>query len=113
MTLHCAGRLGMLSYLYQNRAQIAHTLGFIAELPIAVCSSDYDSGSGFVFESNDDSTATPPMVLQVNDIHLFITAYFNFQILDRMLLSEFQFYAEQQKLLSRPPQSIFQPPTVS
>jgi len=110
MTLHCAGRLGMLSYLYQNRAQIAHTLGFITELPIALCSSDYDFDSGFVFESNDDSTATPPMVLQVNDIHLFITAYFNFQILDRMLLSEFQFYAEQQKLLSRPPQSIFQPP---
>jgi len=113
MTLHCAGRLGVLSYLYQNKAQIAHTLGLIAEIPIALCSSDYHSDSGFIFQTNDDTSTTPPLVLQVSEVQLFIATPFNLQVPDRLLLSEFQFCAEHQKVLSRPPQSIFQPPAVS
>jgi hypothetical protein len=113
MTLHCAGRLGVLSYLYQNKSQIAHTLGLIAEVPIAFCSSDYDFDSGLIFQSNDDSSSTPPVVLQVSEVQLFITDRFNFQVPDRQLLSELHLYAGQQKVLSRPPQPIFQPPAVS
>jgi len=113
MALHCAGRLGVLSYLYQNKNQIAHSLGFISELPIALCSSDYDFDSGYVFQSTDDSAATAPLLLQVSELHLFLTAKFSFQSADRLLLSVFQFYSESEKLLTRPPQSIFQPPAVS
>jgi len=115
MTLHCAGRLGVLSYLYQQKAQIAHTLGFISELPIALCSSDYDYDfdGGFVFQSNDESSSTPPLAVQVNEVQLFITAKLNFQSTDRFLLSVFQFCSEAEKVLTRPPQSVFQPPAVS
>lgn len=113
MTLHCAGRLGVLSYLYQNKAQIAHTLGLIAEIPVALCGSDFYSDPGFVFQSHEDTSSTPPLVLQVGEVQLFITTRFYLQVPDRQLLSDLQLNAEQPKVLSRPPQSIFQPPAVS
>jgi len=113
MTLHCAGRLGVLSYLYQNKNQIAHSLGLITELPIALCSSDYDFDTGYVFQSTDDSSATLPLLFQVSELNLFITTKFQLPSADRLLLTVFQFYSEQEKLLMRPPQSVFQPPAVS
>lgn len=41
MTLHCASRLGVVSYLYENRLEIAYQIGLIAEIPIAMCAGDY------------------------------------------------------------------------
>ena len=41
MTLHCCGRLGVISYLYANRSDIAYSLGMMAEKAISVCKSDH------------------------------------------------------------------------
>lgn len=41
MMLHCASRLGMLEHLYQQRHQIAFRLGWISDIPVPLCNSDY------------------------------------------------------------------------
>lgn len=41
MTMHCAGRLGVLSYLYKNQEVIVQTLGLEIEHVISLCSSKY------------------------------------------------------------------------
>lgn len=58
MVLHCAGRLGLLSHLYENRHRIAYAIGLIAEVPIAMCSSDYDFNAGLTLHE-DDSAKQP------------------------------------------------------
>jgi hypothetical protein len=69
MMLHCASRVGFLSYLYQQRHEIAFTLGLIAEVPIAMCSSDYDFNddlSVHVSDNDDAARQTLPMALEIN-----------------------------------------------
>ena len=72
MVIHSASRLGILSYLYQQRHDIAYTLGLLKEVPIAMCNSDYDFGSGLHFESNDTTEdSLPPVAFTAHEIHLF------------------------------------------
>lgn len=69
MMLHCASRVGFLSYLYQQRHEIAFALGLIAEVPIAMCSSDYDFSDDLsVHVSDNDEAArqTLPMAFEIN-----------------------------------------------
>lgn len=69
MMLHCASRVGFLSYLYQQRHEIAFTLGLIAEVPIAMCSSDYDFNddlSVHVSDSDDAAHQALPMAFEIN-----------------------------------------------
>jgi hypothetical protein len=74
MVLHCAGRLGLLSHLYENRHHIAYTIGLITEVPIAMCSSDYDFDGGLAILEND--TAEQPgqqhLFVQAQEIILFM-----------------------------------------
>ena len=67
MVLHCAGRLGLLSHLYENRHRIAYTIGLITEVPIAMCSSDYDFDAGLTILENDSAE-------QPHQQHLFVQA---------------------------------------
>lgn len=72
MVLHSASRVGFLSYLYQQRHQIAYSLGFIEEVPVTVCSSDYDFNQDLIIDSADESDSTLPVaMLMANEIHLF------------------------------------------
>lgn len=72
MMLHCAGRLGVLSYLYQQRHEIAYSIGLITELPIAVCSSEYNFDSGLNIRATDESDhSLPPGIFQAREIQLF------------------------------------------
>jgi len=73
MVLHCAGRLGVLSHLYQHRHALAHSLGLIKELPIAMCSSDYHASLQLVFANADDAndSAVPVYFSPASEIHLF------------------------------------------
>jgi hypothetical protein len=72
MVLHSASRVGFLSYLYQQRQQIAYSLGFIEEVPVAVCSSDYDFSQDLTIETSDEVDSTlPAAMLLANEIHLF------------------------------------------
>lgn len=69
MMLHCASRVGFLSYLYQHRHEIAFSLGLINEVPIATCSSDYDFGDGLVVRSVTEDGAsqrTLPIAIEIN-----------------------------------------------
>jgi len=73
MVLHCAGRLGLLSHLYENRHRIAYTIGLIAEVPIAMCSSEYDFNAGLSLR--EDDSANQPIqhfFVQAQEIILFM-----------------------------------------
>jgi hypothetical protein len=73
MVLHCAGRLGLLSHLYEHRHRIAYTIGLIAEVPIAMCSSAYDFDAGLTILEND--SAEQPiqhLFVQAQEIILFM-----------------------------------------
>ena len=71
MMLHCASRLGILSYLYQERHSIAHSMGLIQEVPIALCSSNYDFNKGLSIQDNDDSQTLPVTIAHAQEITLF------------------------------------------
>jgi hypothetical protein len=74
MVLHCASRVGFLSYLYQQRQEIAYALGLITEIPIAMCSSDYDFNDDLVIHAphhENSSGQTIPVALEIT---LFFSA---------------------------------------
>lgn len=75
MMLHCASRLGVLSYLYQERHTIAHTMGLIQEIPIALCSSNYDFNKGLSVQHTDDSEGLPVSIAHAHEITLFAPQY--------------------------------------
>jgi hypothetical protein len=69
MMLHCASRVGFLSYLHQQRHEIAFALGLITEVPIAMCSSEYDFSDGLSIQVSDHDDAarqTLPMAFEIN-----------------------------------------------
>ena len=70
MTLHCAGRLGVLNWLYEQRHVIAFDLGLIDEKPIAECGSAYLQ-DGLVIVQQDDAHASPSPVFSAKEINLF------------------------------------------
>lgn len=72
MMLHCASRLGILSYLYQERHSIAQAVGLIQEVPIALCSSDYDFNQGLLsIQDHNDSETLPVTFGHAHEINLF------------------------------------------
>jgi len=73
MMLHCASRIGFVSYLYQQRQEISYSLGLITEIPIALCSSDYDFNDDLVIRSSHEATGgqTLPVALEIK---LFFSA---------------------------------------
>ncbi|HEX5169994.1 MAG TPA: hypothetical protein VFW11_12540 [Cyclobacteriaceae bacterium] len=73
MVMHCTSRLGILSYLYQERHSIAYSLGLINEIPIAVCSSDHDFGRGLKFTHSDQSHSLPVSMTVAHEINLFLS----------------------------------------
>ena len=81
MMLHCATRMGFLSYLYQQRHQIAYSLGVIAEMPIAMCSHQYELNKGLTIETGSQENSDLPLtVFQTHDITLFFQiAVFDFE----------------------------------
>lgn len=73
MLLHSMSRLGVVEYLYSERHSIAHTLGIIEEVPMAMCNSDYAGNIGLVYVDIDQTTQTPSLPLHVaSEIHLFL-----------------------------------------
>ncbi len=72
MVLHCASRTGLLTYIYQQRLQIAYSLGLINEIPIAVCSSDYDFRHEFIVHQTDENgPASHQSLPMASEIKLF------------------------------------------
>jgi hypothetical protein len=112
MILHCAGRLGLLDSLYQQRHRIAFNLGLIAEIPIAICSGDYEFGSKLNFKTDDQKEANVPISYQASEIILFFVAE-DLQPIQKPEITS-RFFNTQYTAVAycSPNQAIFQPPKI-
>ena len=77
MGLHCASRLGTISYLFENRHAIAFSIGLISEKPIAICSSSYHYNKELKI-SLPESDQKMPDFAQAQDINLYCVDLFQF-----------------------------------
>ncbi len=111
MMVHSAGRFGALSFLYEKRQAIAYSIGLIAEIPIAMCSSDYDFGKGLKLEEFS-SDHTMPAFMQAHEINLFYVSDFSLAEPDKILLLQDQIITDSgiYARIARP--SVFHPPLV-
>lgn len=71
MTLHCASRLGVLSYLHENRYTIGYSLGMISEIPIALCNNEIDVHKSFYIGQHDLQDKIPAGFPRALEITLF------------------------------------------
>lgn len=112
MIFHCAGRLGVLDSLYQQRHRIAYNLGLIAEIPIAICSGDYDFDGKLNFKSDDNDQASTPINYQPREITLFFIS--EDSQLARVSASNSQSFNSHYtvNLYKSPDRTIFQPPKI-
>jgi|JI6StandDraft_1071083.scaffolds.fasta_scaffold04524_8 hypothetical protein len=72
MVLHCATRLGLMTWLYQNRQAIAYNLRLVNEPHITECS--HDATLDRLVEINTDTDSSdelPAKMFQVREINLF------------------------------------------
>lgn len=76
MVMHCGSRLGFLSYLYEKRHDLAYQVGLIAEIPIAMCSGNYDFNKGLVIQQDDAAAHIPGGIPDALEITLFAPAEF-------------------------------------
>lgn len=113
MVLHCASRLGVLSYLYENRNQIANTVGLISEVPIAMCSSDYDFNEGLHIQHADTNPAVPASFLTAHEITLFYQAYSSFNLQKNSNVADEGKSPYTVGDYPHPSLEIFQPPRIS
>ncbi|MFN7259043.1 MAG: hypothetical protein ACK5TU_04000 [Cyclobacteriaceae bacterium] len=112
MILHCAGRLGLLDSLYQQRHRIAYNLGLIAEIPIAICSGDYDFDDKLKFQSGDADETEIPISYQLRDITLFLVnddLNLNYEL---YILSTAVNVQHKVNPYLSPTRAIFQPPKI-
>jgi hypothetical protein len=111
MTFHCSSRLGLLSHLYQLRHSIAYSVGLIAEIPIAVYSSDYDFGTGLQVDVPDSEKGMPGLA-QAYEINLFFISALSLSDPHRAsLLLELHIMGPGTYGLT-PDHSIFHPPSL-
>jgi hypothetical protein len=111
MTLHCASRIGFLSFLYEQRHEIAYGLGWIDEVPIATCNGDYHFGNELLIQDHEDTHGTPPGISQAREITLFFNNI-EFEIRPRrMLLTEGHLTHVVEHQYPSPPLSVFHPPS--
>jgi hypothetical protein len=71
MVLHCASRLGTLSYLYEKRNDIAFSIGLISEIPMSMCSSNYQFSKKLFLQQEDTKQHAPISFSGVQEIVLF------------------------------------------
>jgi hypothetical protein len=112
MTVHQAGRLGFVSFLYENKARIAYSIGLITELPIALCSSDYTADQSLVIFAAEDSESVPPLAIQTRDLNPFIFSLFVLPAPARSLLCSDLFVPDSGNILPGAVQALFRPPSI-
>lgn len=109
MMLHSASRLGVLSYVYQQRHVIAEAIGLIAEVPIAMCDSSYHLSNELQVVAHDSDTESVPPSILAHEIQLFFTDVLSLASPDRLLLPS-QSTALIETAYSSPPLPIQHPP---
>jgi len=112
--MHCASRLGFMTWMYQNREEIAYSLGFIHERPITMCGRVYDLDRAVKIEAvQHDTDNMPAPALPVSDINLFIDfSDITQKVHNRSFLAEVFNNLYQPHACSSPAYPIFQPPRV-
>lgn len=108
MALHCSCRLGFFDNLYQMRHQIALTIGLIAEIPIAMCSSDYDFDRLINIDTSESDERMPISVL-THEINLFYTPIYQLPSRDIELFEVF-YHFDSPTAYQDYPDSVFHPP---
>ena len=111
MALHCGCRLGLLDQLFQKRHEIAYAIGLIEEIPIALCSSDYEFNTGLKIETHDDFPSIHYSMVHAKDISpFFISRYELHRRQERLLAdSNTTSYPDLYRLVLVSP--IFHPPS--
>ncbi len=111
MMVHCAGRLGIISYLYHHRHAIAYEIGLIAEIPIALCNGDYFAKQApFVIQDSDNEDEQAPVTFtQAKEIILFVQ-YNNVILAAPVSIVQHHETINLESLYSPPILAIFHPP---
>lgn len=111
MILHCSARLGLVSYIYENRHVIAFQLGLIDEIPIALCGSSYEFDQGLHIQVPHESDKSLPVSLpQAREINLFIESIIVPSSAELSLLSINRLPVVIEKEYTSPDYSVFHPP---
>ncbi len=113
MVLHCACRLGFLNELYQKRHSIAYTIGLIAEVPIAMCASDFNFVKNLTIDIEKEHSALPSPTFKTTEINLFyLSITFHIRKFFIEVPNKLITYTTEKKY-TPPDFSIFHPPSVS
>lgn len=77
MILHCSVRLGFVTWLYQNRQDIAYAFGFGDEPPITMCShaDDLDRAVKIEVAQDNHDKRMPVSAFQTREINLFFVSH--------------------------------------
>lgn len=112
MVMHCASRLGVLSYLYSKRHDIAYRVGLIAQVPIAMCNGDYFTKQApLVIDDLDHADQQIPAPFpQAKEIFLFLQPTTNLVATDVPEIELNHYTAFQEGHYIPPSLSIFHPP---
>lgn len=113
MVLHCASRLGILSYIYKNRNELAYVVGLISEVPIALCSSDYDFNEDLHIQHTDAHPSTPISFLTAPEITLFYSVPFTIDLHKSLIAENTAYVSYSESVYAKPLHAIFQPPKIS
>lgn len=111
MMLHCSIRLGFFTWVYQNRLEIAFTLGLSDVKPITMCGHEYDVDRAIKIEvSHDDHDKLPANPFQVREINLFLELNLTDHTPQYALLGETQLPTVVEHDYASPDLGIFHPP---
>jgi hypothetical protein len=111
MVLHCSVRLGLATWIYQNRLAIAYSFGFLEERPITMCGHEHDLDRSVEIKvSHDESDKLPVSTFQVREINLFLEIDFSQHTPQYSLLRENQLPSIVEKDYPSPELPVFHPP---
>jgi hypothetical protein len=113
MTLHCACRLGVIDRVYKKRNEIAFAMGFIAEIPISICSSDYKTTHSFKLDKSDVNEAVPGLVFKTEYINLFLIQAYKHPDKETIALNQNSFCALVNLYKFALSRGVFHPPSFS
>ena len=112
MMLHCAARMNFLSFVYEQRQQIAFNLGLLDEIPMTTCHHDYEFDKGIVVVTPDTHESNLPSTFShAREITLFIVDVHVGADQDAIALKEIDGTPEVLRRYSSPALSIFHPPS--
>jgi len=112
LLLHCCSRTGLLSYLYEQRHEIAYALGIIDEVPIAFCGAAYYNDQGIVVQTETQHESIPPVLRNATEIILFFSFPETPIQVRQPLLSDGPSSVYHVSSYEAPAQGLFQPPRI-